>query len=216
MDKEALKQLGLSEEQITSILDLHTQTLDGKFIPKHRFDEVNTEVKSLKTQLTERDTQIADLKKFEGTAEELKKQVENLQTENQTKTAEYEQELAMERKKNAVKLALLEDAEGRPHDADMVLGLFNLDEIEVDAETGKITSGYDDQNKRIREEKVFLFTTDPQPAPTPGGVGWKPKGNPPADGDNGGGKGDTSTSYGKSLAKQRLAMAGITESQDSQ
>jgi len=211
MTKEQLLAAGFTEEQATNILKLHKEAIDGNYVAKHRFDEVNGELKTAKEQVIERDKQITDLKKFEGDTKALQEKITTLESENATKDKEYKANLALERKKNAIKLALLEDENGKPHDADMVMGLFNLEQVVIDEETGKITSGFKEQNDAIRKEKAFLFS--PKEDANKGGddkpAGWKPAGTPPADGDKGGGGADPSVSFGKSLAQIKLGMMGI-------
>ena len=93
----------------------------------------------------------------------------------------------------------------------MVMGLFNLEQVVIDEATGKISSGFKEQNDAIRKEKAFLFS--PKEDANKGGdgkpAGWKPAGTPPADGDKGGKNNDQSVSYGKSLAQIKLSMMGI-------
>ena len=208
MTKEQLLALGLSEEQVTNILKIHKESIDGNFIAKHRFDEVNGELKNVKEQVSERDKQIAELKKFEGDAKELKEKITSLETENAAKDKEYQATLSLERKKAAVKLALLEDSKGKPHDADMVMGLFNLEQIIIDEATGKITGGFTEQGENLRKEKPFLFSAEENEKPS----GWKPAGNPPPEGDKG--KDDNSSNYGKSLAQIKLEMMGVKPAGD--
>ena len=205
MDKEKLIAAGLNEEQVTSVLKLHKEVLDGNYVPIHRFNEVNSELKTTRISLADRDKQIEDLKKFEGTAAELQDKVKKLEEANKVADEKHKQELAAERKRNAVKLSLLDDAEGKPHDVEMVMSLFDLDAIEVD-ESGKITKGFKEQHETIRKDKAFLFaskTDSSKPA------GWKPAGTPPADGDKGGQSTDPSVSFGKSLAQIKLGMMGV-------
>jgi len=208
MTKEQLLAAGFTEEQATNILKLHKEAIDGQYVAKHRFDEVNGELKTVKEQVTERDKQIADLKKFEGDTKALQEKIAALEADNATKDKEYQFKLNQERKMNAVKLALLEDESGKPHDADMVMSLFNLEQITIDEITGKITGGFKEQNENIRKEKAFLFNTKEEPS-TDKKPGWKPAGDPPADGDKGGKGGDPSVSYGKSLAQIKLGMMGV-------
>lgn len=211
MTKEQLLAAGFTEEQATNILKLHKEAIDGQYVAKHRFDEVNGELKTAKEQVAERDKQITDLKKFEGDTKALQEKITALEADNAAKDKEYQSKLNQERKMNAVKLALLEDESGKPHDADMVMGLFNLEQVTIDETTGKITGGFKEQHENIRKEKAFLFETkedankggDGKPA------GWKPAGTPPADGDKGGGGADPSVSFGKSLAQIKLGMMGI-------
>lgn len=205
MKKEQLIAAGLSEEHAASVLKLYKDTIDGKFIPKHRFDEVNDELKTAREQLAERDTQIGELKKFEGDSKALSDKIKELEDANKQKDADHKAALALERKKNALRLALLEDEDGKPHDADMVMSLFNLDNVVFDEATGKITSGYKEQRQTIRKEKTFLFEEKPEPGKNPG---WRARGSDPKDGEGGAGP-DTSEAYGKSLAAIKLGMMGI-------
>ena len=217
MKKEQLLALGFTEEQVTNILKLYKEAIDGNYVAKHRFDEVNGELKTTKEQVTERDKQIAELKKFEGDSIALQEKITALENDNAAKDKEYKANLALERKKNAIKLALLEDENGKPHDVDMVMGLFNLEQVVIDEETGKITSGYKEQNEALRKEKAFLFgeaQKAPEGGETPpeGNPGWKPSGQTPPDGDKGGKGADPAISYGKSLAQVKLGMMGINPS----
>ena len=208
MTKEQLLAAGFTEEQAINILKLYKEAIDGQYVAKHRFDEVNGELKTAKEQVMERDNQITDLKKFEGDTKALQEKITVLETDNATKDKEYQSKLNQERKMNAVKLALLEEESGKPHDADMVMGLFNLEQVTIDETTGKITGGFKEQHENIRKEKAFLFGTKEEPG-TDKKPGWKPAGDPPADGDKGGSGGDPSISYGKSLAQIKLGMMGV-------
>lgn len=210
MNLQELLAAGFTEDQAKSILAMHKKAIDGNFVPKHRFDEVNGELKTVKEQVSERDTQIKNLKKFEGDSEALSKKLKEMEDANAAKDKEYKESLALEKKRNAIKLALLEDEAGKPHDADMVMGLFNIDQIILDESTGKISGGFKEQSENIRKEKSFLFAAKTDPAAgDPKPAGWKPAGTPPADGDKGGAPTDPSISYGKSLAQMKLSMMGV-------
>ena len=203
MKKELLLAVGLTEAQVEAVMKLHKETIADQYIPKHRFDEVNGELKTTKEQLSDRDSQIAGLKKFEGDAQALNDKLKELEEANKQKDLEHQTALAKERKRNAVKLALLEDEAGKPHDADMVMGLFNMDNIVIDEVTGKITAGYKEQNDTLRKEKAFLFNTAGTNNP-----GINIKGKTPGDGDKGPGV-NTAESYGQSLAQIKLGMMGV-------
>lgn len=60
MDKELLVKVRLTAEQIEAVLKAHKETISGNFIIKHRFDEVNNELKSAKAQVEEGLKQIGD------------------------------------------------------------------------------------------------------------------------------------------------------------
>lgn len=213
MKKELLQAVGLTEQQVDAVLKLHKEAIDGQYVPKHRFDEVNTELKNAKEQITERDTQIAGLKKFEGDSKALGDKIKELEEANKQKDAEYQTTLSKERKRSALRLQLLEDENGKPHDTDMVMGLFNMDNIVIDETTGRITSGYKEQNDVIRKEKAFLFAEkagDPNNNP-----GITIKGKTPADGDNKN-KVNTPELYGQNLAQIKLGMMGVDTTKNEQ
>lgn len=205
MNKEKLIEVGLNEEQANNVIKVFKETIDGQYIAKHRFDEVNGDLKNVKEQLIDRDKQISELKAFEGTSKDLSEKIATLEKENKEKNDKYLTDLASERKRMAVKVALLEDDVAKPFDTDMVMSLFNLDNIEVD-ETGKINKGFKEQAETIKKDKSFLFNAKTEPGKP---AGWKPAGITPADGDKGGQASDPSVSFGKSLAQVKLGMLGL-------
>jgi len=152
---------------------------DGTWIPKEKFDELNTAKKKADDSLKERDKQLEDLKKSGGDADALKQQIETLQAENKTAKEKYESELKDLQLSNALKLALA----GQVHDADLVTGLIDKAKIEL-GEDGSIKGGLEDQLKGLRESKAFLFAEN------------KPtfKGANPADPGAGSGAGTSSLS----------------------
>lgn len=211
MTEKQLKELGLSDENITRVLAIHKETLDGGYIPKYRFDEVNGELKTTKEQVTERDNQIKALKTFEGDNESLKTKIKELEDANKTKDTEYNNALNLEKKKNLIKLALLSSEEGKPHDVDMVMGLFNIGNIVID-DNGKIVSGFKEQNENIRKEKSFLFSegqTGANEEDKNKDTGFKPAGTTPPDGSGGNNEPDKAVTFGKTLAQIKLGMMGI-------
>ena len=62
MTKEKLLEWGLTEEQATKVME----GLNGSFVTKARFNEVNTELTAAKNTIKERDTQLETLKKSTG------------------------------------------------------------------------------------------------------------------------------------------------------
>lgn len=89
MTKETLKGFGLSDEQADKVME----ALNGAFVPKSRFDEVNTEKNQLKTNLKERDEQLEKLKSESGATEKLKSQIAELQAANSEKDKAHAAEM---------------------------------------------------------------------------------------------------------------------------
>ena len=102
MNKEDLIAMGLTEEQAKKVMD----SLDGNYVTKTRFNEVNEENKTLKKSVSDRDKQLEDLKKSSGDNEELKKQIETLQQENANQKKAHDAEMTQLRLDNAIDAAV--------------------------------------------------------------------------------------------------------------
>lgn len=102
MTKEKLLEWGLTEEQATKVME----GLNGAFVTKARFNEVNTELTKAKGTITERDNQLETLKKSGADAAALQEQITQLQTANAQKDKDHAAELKALKIANAVELAL--------------------------------------------------------------------------------------------------------------
>jgi len=189
VNKEQFVALGISEEQAEKAATASAEELKG-FIPKSRFDEINTAKKKAEDDLKDRDKQLEDLKKSSGDAAELTKKIETLQTENKAAKEKYEAEAKELRMGTAVKLALA----GKVHDPDIVAGLLDKTKIELD-DNGNIKAGLDDQIKALQTSKAFLFVPEDK-----GGQFQFKGANPFESGGSGGGAGDKAAEFGKRLA----------------
>lgn len=189
MNKEALVALGITEEVAQKILTLHKNDINGNYIPKTRFDDVNEQLKEVRKQVEERDTQIAGLKKFEGSNKELTDKVKELQEQNKQKAAEFEKQLKENKIKNAVKASLGDSV----FDSSLVMGLIDLTKVDLD-DKDEIKSGLKEQVEALQKEKAFLFKKAGAPNPK-----IKITGSEPTDGDGKDGP-DTSVNFAKNLA----------------
>lgn len=152
MTKEVLMKMGLTEEQATKVLEAHTTAINGKYIPKERFDEVNTKKQQLETSVAERDKQLEDLKKSTGDVETLKKQIETLQNENKTKEETYKTELSNLKKTNALDLAL-SGAKVKNNKAIKAL----LDSEKIKLKDDGTLEGLTEQLEAIKKSDAYLF-----------------------------------------------------------
>lgn len=125
---------------------------DGNWIPKEKFDEVNTAKKQAEADLKERDKQLEQLQESAKGNEELQAKIQALQEENKNAAKQYEAKLKDLQVTTALKLSLA----GEVHDTDLVIGLIDREKLKV-KEDGTIESGLDDQVKALRESKGFLF-----------------------------------------------------------
>lgn len=153
MNKEKLIEMGLTEELATSVM----KELDGNYVPKARFNEVNTELKQAKDQVKERDSQLETLKKNVGDSEKLKKQIEALQNDNKTKDEAHAAEIKQIKIDAAVDKAL---ADAKAKNPKAVKALLDLAKAEI-SDDGTI-KGLDAQIKTLSEaeDSKFLFDTD--------------------------------------------------------
>jgi len=153
MNKEKLIEMGLTEELATKV----AKELDGNYVPKTRFNEVNTELKQAKDQVKERDSQLETLKKSVGDSDELKKQIETLQNENKTKDETHAAEIKQLKIDTAVDKAL---GEAKAKNPKAVKALLDLAKAEL-SDDGTI-KGLDAQIKALAEaeDSKFLFDTD--------------------------------------------------------
>lgn len=150
MNKQKLISLGVSED----IADKVMAELDGNFIPRTRFNEVNELKKSYMEQLKERDTQLEELKKAVGDSENLKKQIETLQNDNKAKEDAFNAEIKKMKIDNAIDKAL---TEAKAKNIKAVKALLDLNNAEL-LEDGTI-KGLSESIKGLSESQdtAFLF-----------------------------------------------------------
>lgn len=166
MTKEELKALGLDDAALADKVAAAIATELKGYVAKTKFDEVSESKKSLESQIADRDKQLEALKKSAGDTEGLKKQIEDLQTENKKVKTEHEATMKDMQFTNAIKLAIADKAQ----DVDLVAGLFDKSKLILGTD-GKIT-GLDEQVKALQKEKAFLFKGNPNPQYKPAsGVG---------------------------------------------
>lgn len=197
--KDKLIKLGLTDELAQKVIDNFGDVIDGIYVTKERFNEVNNELKSAKDTIKERDTQLEKLQNDNDSNEDLKKQIADLKKANADAAKEAENKLNAERKSNAVKLEL----SGKVHNISVAMSLLKMDDI-VMTEDGKVKSGLNEQLKDLQKSDSYLFITDN------GNNGNNPnnttvvKGASPKNGDQGTPSTDTAdVAFAKSLASKQ-------------
>lgn len=150
--KQLLKAMGLTDEQIDKFIK---EGINDKFIPKHRFDEVNEKNKQLTEDISARDKQIKELSKFEGDNASLKTKIEELEKANKQKEEENQQAIKQLKIDNAVKFAL----NGKVQEGynDIVTGL--IDKSLIILKDDGTVSGLDEQIEKIKQDKSLLFVS---------------------------------------------------------
>lgn len=160
MKKEDLVKLGLDEETAKKVADASAEELKG-FIPKARFDEVNTEKKNLEAAKATLEGQLESLKNSTGDVEAMKKQIETLQVENKAKDEAHAAEIKQLKIDTAIASAL---TEAKAKNIKAVKALLDLENAEL-LEDGTI-KGLADQIKKLQgaEDSKFLFETQKKPS----------------------------------------------------
>lgn len=197
--KDKLIKLGLTDELAQKVIDNFGDVIDGEYIPKQRFNEVNNELKSAKDTIKERDTQLEKLQNDNDSNEDLKKQIADLKKANADAAKEAENKLNAERKSNAVKLEL----SGKVHNVSVAMSLLKMDDI-VMTDDGKVKSGLNEQLKDLQKSDSYLFITDNKNGNNSNPNNTVVRGASPKDGDQGTPSTDTAdVAFAKSLASKQ-------------
>lgn len=140
---------------------------DGGYVSKDKFDAIEKSKKDFENQLSERDNQLAELKKVEP--EKLQAEITRLQGENQTAKADYENKLKALQLDSKLESKLRDEG---AVNAKAVKALLDSSKISLD---GDNLIGVDDQLKALKESEKWAFAQTPavpgaggNPAPAPG------------------------------------------------
>ena len=103
MKKDDLMKIdGMTEELATAVEKASADELKG-YIPKSRFDEINNAKKELEGQIADRDKQLKDLADKVKDNEALTQQISDLQEQNKTAKAEYDEKIKTMKLESAMK-----------------------------------------------------------------------------------------------------------------
>lgn len=145
MNRETLKSLELSDEQIEKVM-----AENGKDIQdiKSQLSEKDTEIKSLESeketlskQITTLEKKANDYDKLEGTNKELQEQIKD-----------YKVQVAS----NDLDKKILKEVSKDAHDPDDVFLFIDKDKFNRDEESGDITN-FNEVMNELRENKAYLF-----------------------------------------------------------
>lgn len=168
MTKETLMQMGLTEAQANQVME----SLNGSFVPKSRFNEVNAQLKTANTTIAERDGQLEKLKQSGGDADALRQQIAQLQADNAEQEKTHEAEMQALKMNTAVDKALSDAKAINPATVKPLLAAF-LEKATL-ADDGTVYGLAEEIGKLVKGENTsFLFKTDTS---TPGVAGAAPAG----------------------------------------
>lgn len=148
MKREQLKELGLTDEQMGSVMALHGQTVTDL---NKTLASAEQERDQFKGQLKTNQEELDKIKDSVKDNEDLTNQLSELQTKFDESKINSDKQLAEQQKDFAIKLAL---KEANALDEDIVLG--QIDKETVKVVDGKL-QGFEEQLKGLQENKAFLF-----------------------------------------------------------
>jgi ParB-like chromosome segregation protein Spo0J len=149
--KELLKKAGVEEAKLDSLVGDVSKELPKHFMPKDKYNETAEAKKKLETDLQARDAQLEQLKQAAGNSEELKKQIEQLQTDNKKASEEWQTKLAQMQLDFALERAL---TAAKAKNAKAVKALLDMEKVKLD---GDKLLGLEDQLKTIQQSDPYLF-----------------------------------------------------------
>lgn len=160
MTRKQLEDLGLTKEQADSVMKINGDDIENaKGTASTEIKNLQTEVDGLKTQVGDRDKQLETLKASAGDNADLKKQIEDLQTENATAKANHESELNQLKIDFAVEKAL---TGAKAKNIKAVKALLELNDAKLDKD-GNV-KGLAEQIEKLTsgDDTKFLFEAQKQ------------------------------------------------------
>lgn len=148
---------------------------DGTYIPKSKFDEVNTQKTNLETERNDLRKELDDIKNSEEDVTKLKEKITELSTTITDNDTKYKQELQEQKLNSALKLSIIDKVQ----DVDIVSSLIDKTKLTMDEQEEKIKMGLNEQIEDLKKTKPFLFK-DANPEGVEGG-----EQQPPANNGNG-------------------------------
>lgn len=158
MNREFLESLGLEKETIDKVMAEHGKTLNDTKAKADKVDGLETQIEDYKQQLSDRDTQLEELKKVD--AEGMQAKIDELQQTNETQKTEYEQKLQQKEFDHKLENTL---SNAKVKNTKAVKALLDMDTIKLDGDNLK---GLDDQLKALKESDAYLFEQE-EPAEPP-------------------------------------------------
>ena len=135
----------------------------GGYVDKAKFTAAETQISDLKSQISQRDKDLEELKKLDAAG--LKQQLSDLQAKYDTDTKAYNDKLTAQTINSHIELKL---TAAKAKNLTAVKALINLDNVKLD---GDKLLGFDDQLKEITKNNPYLFGEVEKNPPPPGAGG---------------------------------------------
>ena len=148
MTREELIKLGLSDEQVASVMSLHGQTVTTL---KDQISTLEASENDLKAQTAKHEADLKKLQKDNADNEDLKNTIKDLQAQNTQAKADYEAKLLGVQRDTALEKAL---SDSGAKNAKAVKALLDADKIIF--KDGEL-SGVTEQLDGFKESDPYLF-----------------------------------------------------------
>ena len=149
MNREQLKELGLSEEQIETVMKFHGQTVNET---KNKLNETQSEIELYKSQLEARDNDMETLKEKAAKGEGLEDEINNLKETYEEAKRQHEESLQKTKREYELDIALTQN---NVRDPVVIKPLIDNESI-VLTDEGKI-EGLNEQLETLKETHSYLF-----------------------------------------------------------
>lgn len=159
MNREELKALGLTDDQIDKVMASHGKVVNSIKEKADQVDTLESQIEDYKKQLEDRDEQLNELSEKAKGNEELTAQIDELKQQNETTKTEYEQKLQQQAFDYTLEKTLTGAKVRNPK---ALKALLDLETIKMD---GDKLLGLDDQLKTIQESDPYLFEQKQQEEP---------------------------------------------------
>ena len=157
MNREFLKELGLSDEQVESVMKEYGKSINDLKEKADKVEGLESQIEDYKNQIEERDNQLEELKKID--AEGLQAKIDELQQQNEATKTEYEEKLQKQAFEHKLESAL---AQAKAKNVKAVKALLDLDTIKLD---GDELLGLEEQLNNLKENESYLFEQEEKDVP---------------------------------------------------
>src|SRR5690625_561499 len=169
MNREFLREQGLTEEQVEAVIQEHGKTVNDIKEKAEQTESLESQIEDLNGQIAERDQQLEDLSEKAKDNEELTAEINRLKDENKTATEELQSKLDQQAFEFTLDKALTNAGVRNPK---AVKALLDTKSIKLDDD--KLLC-LDSQVETLKESDSYLFKTD---EPEGNGPQIVPPGNP--------------------------------------
>lgn len=148
MKREELRDLGLSDEQVSKVMGMHSAELNDV---RANLQDATSERDQLKKLLEDNDNELTKLRDSAKDNETLQKQLDDLQGKFDQSKQDSENTIKTLKLNNAVDLSI---AKSHARNAKAVKALIDMDKVKM---TDDGLSGLDDQISSLQESDSYLF-----------------------------------------------------------